>query len=94
MSDEVMFVVGEEFSSFESFKTKLQHYSEENYCELYIVDTKTTANAAKSLTIRFSVAIKYYSVKYASVHGGKKVAARRWLKGNKVLRYFIFFLFY
>ena len=56
MSDEVMFVVGEEFSSFESFKTKLQRYSEENYCELYIVENKTTANAAKSLTIRFSVA--------------------------------------
>ena len=53
MSDEVMSVVGEEFSSFESFKTKLQRYSEENYCELYIMDNKTTANTPKSLTIRY-----------------------------------------
>ena len=76
MSDEVMFVVGEEFSSFESFKAKLQRYSEENYCELYIVDNKTTTNAAKSLTIRFSDPIKYYSMKYACVHGGKKFKQR------------------
>ena len=76
MREEIMFVVGEEFSSFECFKTKLQRYSEENYCKLYIVNSKTTANAAKSLKIHFSDAIKYKSVKYACVHGGKKFKQR------------------
>ena len=72
----VKFVVGEEFLSFQSFQVKLQNYKDENFCELYTMDSKTTTNADKTLSIPFNDAKKYYSLKYACVHGGKKFKQR------------------
>ena len=72
----VTFTVGETFSSFASLQEKINKFKEENYCELYVRDSKTINNAARTLRKSFSSEIQFYSIKYACVHGGKKFKQR------------------
>lgn len=72
---DVSFNVGDKFSSFAELDEKISLYSSTNYVQLWKRDARTIEAAKKrvgKIAASMSDALKYQSVKYCCIHGGKK----------------------
>ena len=72
----VSFVVGEEFSSLHELEEKIKRFCSANFVDVYRRDSRSITNAIKRGTIsckkEINNELKFYEIKYACVHGGKR----------------------
>lgn len=73
------------FFSFEELKTAIEDFSKSNYLNLYIRDSRKIENAQKrsKASATADKDLKYYSLKYCCVHGGRKFAKKKSSKGER-----------
>ena len=64
------FKLGERFDSFAELEEKITQYEQENYVNLWVRSSRTIE--AAHLKKHLDSAIRYYEIKYACIHGGKK----------------------
>ena len=77
------FEVGEKFSSFESFESKLERYKNVVFAEFWKRNSRTILGARKRGVERpINPELKYYEVKYCCVLGGQTFKAKG--KGKRV----------
>ena len=75
--DSNYFVLGQKFSSYDGLEEKIKAYEKKNFINnLWKRDSKTVAAAKKRLDRCLSNEIKYYSLTYSCIHGGRKFRAR------------------
>ncbi|XP_077506636.1 uncharacterized protein LOC144115891 [Amblyomma americanum] len=75
----ISFNVGDTFASFSELEEKLSRYSTQNYIQLWKRDARTIAAAKKRvgrIAGNMPDALKYQSVKFCCIHGGKKFATK------------------
>lgn len=77
------FHMGETFTSFELLEERLQKHSEEDFVHYWRRDTRTVKGAQLKTTRPIAARLKYYSIRYACVHGGQKFARRGQGQRNK-----------
>lgn len=71
-----VFLAGETFDSFEELEERLRKHSEEDFVHYWRRDTRTIKGALMKTTRPLAARLKYYSIRYACVHGGQKFAKR------------------
>ena len=64
------FCLGEHFTSYNDIKEKMKKYEEENFVNLWVRDSRTIE--AARVKKNYNPAIKFYEVRYACKHGGRK----------------------
>ena len=80
------FFLGEHFTSYDDLREKMKKYEEENFVSLWIRDS-CTIEAAKVKKI-YNPAIKFYEIRYAYKHGGRKFKSES--TGGKSSWYVVF----
>lgn len=70
------FFVGQLFHSFEELQSHLKLYESQNYVQFWCRDSRTIQAAQKRMNRPLSKQIKYYSITYRCIHGGKKFKPR------------------
>jgi hypothetical protein len=67
------FGLNSDFLTFESFKNALKQWEKENSVNLYTRSSRTIAGSSyrHSANRHFSPDLKYFSIEYACVHGGR-----------------------
>ncbi|KAH9372829.1 hypothetical protein HPB48_021550 [Haemaphysalis longicornis] len=76
---ELTFRLGDQFSSFAELEKKVTTYSSAHFVQLWKRDARTIEAAKKrvgKIASKMSDVLKYHSVKYCCVHGGKKFATK------------------
>lgn len=79
VSSELTFRLGDQFSSFAELEEKITAYSSTHFVQLWKKDARTIEAAKKrvgKIASKMSDALKYHSVKYCCVHGGKKFTTK------------------
>lgn len=71
-----VFLTGETFQSFEELEERLKKHSEEDFVHYWRRDTRTIKGALTKTSRLLAERLKYYSMRYACVHGGQKFARR------------------
>lgn len=71
-----VFQLGEMFDSFEEVEERLRKHSERNFVTYWRRDTRTVKGALMKTARPIAARLKYYSIRYACVHGGQKVVKR------------------
>lgn len=77
-SPELTFRFGDQFSSFAELK-KITAYSSAHFVQLWKRDARTIGATKKQvgkIASKMSDVLKYHSVKYCCVHGGKKFTTK------------------
>ena len=69
------FCLGEHFTSYNDIKEKMKKYEEENFVNLWVRDSRTIE--AARVKKNYNPAIKFYEVRCACKHGGKKFKSER-----------------
>ena len=64
------FCLGEHFASYDDLRGKMKKYEEDNFVKLWIRDSRTIE--AARVKKRFNPGIKFYEIRYACKHGGRK----------------------
>lgn len=75
VASDVTFRVGDRFTSFTELEAKIEAYSQAHFVQLWRRDARTIEAAKKrvgKIANNMSEALKYQSVKYCCIHGGKK----------------------
>lgn len=70
------FQLGECFNSYDDLLERLEKHSRESFVFYWRRDTRTVEGAIMKTTRPISKCLKYYSVRYACIHGGQKYAGR------------------
>lgn len=65
------FKLGERFDSFAELEENITQYELENYVNLWVKSSRTIE--AAHLKKHLYPAIRYYAIKYACIHGGRKL---------------------
>lgn len=71
-----IFEVGDLFSSYNELVDRLEVHTAESFVHYWRRDTRTVAGAIMKTARNVNPALKYYSVRYACVHGGQKYAKK------------------
>ena len=71
-----VFFVRERFESFEQLQGRIQLYEQQHFVKLYKRDCKTIQAAQRRVNRVMNKHIKYYTVTFCFIHGGKKFKAR------------------
>lgn len=71
-----VFLSGETFSSYEQLENRLKKHSEQDFVYYWRRDTRTIKGALTKTSRPLAARLKYYSIRYACVHGGQKFAKR------------------
>ena len=79
---DVTFTLGDAFSSFADVKKRIDEYSRKKYVDFYVRDCRTIASALNTKRMSRSISedkkslLRYFEVKFACVHGGRKHKSR------------------
>lgn len=73
---EYVFLEGETFRSYELLEERLQKHSDADFVHYWRRDTRTVEGALTKTSRPIALRLKYYSLRYACVHGGQKFAKR------------------
>lgn len=71
-----VFTVGEQFNSYEELLLRLEKHSLADFVHYWRRDTRTVEGAVMKTTRPIAKRLKYYSLRYACVHGGQKYSTR------------------
>ena len=64
------FYIGQHFTSYDDLKEKMKKYEVENFVNVWIRDSRTIE--AARVKKEYNPAIKFYEIRYACKHGGRK----------------------
>ena len=67
------FCLGEHFTSYDDLKEKMKKYEEEAFVNVWIRDSRIMEAARVKKYIDRNPVIKFYEIRYACKHGGRKV---------------------
>lgn len=70
------FQMGDCFNSYDDLLERLEKHSCESFVHYWRRDTRTVEGAIMKTTRPISKCLKYYSVRYACIHGGQKYSGR------------------
>ena len=74
-----MFCVGSTFSSFSLFRTAFSTFEDNTHSEFYTRDARTLTAAVRltpKIAEKANKDLKYYFIKYACIHGGRKFKSK------------------
>jgi len=93
MEENITFDLGETFTSYDKLLEKKKKFEQSHYVQLYTSDSRTIAAAKRRVNSHVDPALRFYTLKFCCVHGGKSFKAKGKGLRRTVYAFVIFCLF-